>query len=116
MEKSISRHCPRCDGTGKIIGKFPIYANDVPLEKRKHTFEIKCDICISGIVDEHFPIRLALGDKLRSMRFKHNLALREFAKRFELDIYTVSRMERGCKVSDEDTAKVLVAFIILEDK
>ena len=116
MKKSVSRHCPRCDGTGKIIGRFPIYADDVPSEKRKPTIEIKCDVCINGIVDEYFPIRLALGDKLRSMRFKHNLTLREFAKRFELDMYTLSRMERGCKVSDEATAKVLIAFIILEDK
>ena len=108
MEKD--RRCPRCAGTGTITGIFPVYADHIPLEEREPVIKIPCDICENGIVDEKFSLREAEGKRLRAIRLECCLSLRDFAKRFELDVGTISGLERGKIVLAEDAVRVLAAY------
>lgn len=44
-----------------------------------------------------------IGNKLHDYRISNNLSLREFCKKYELDVVTVSKIERGCEF--ENTMK-----------
>lgn len=111
----VSRRCQRCNGSGTVVGIFPIYANHVPPEKRKRTIELTCDVCSgTGQLDEHFEERAARGLVLRKLRLSHDLSSREFAKRFKLNLVLVSDYERGKYVDEEIVTRIQTAIEELE--
>lgn len=111
----MSMKCPRCEGKKVLIGIFPVYADEVPLEKRKPFIEFPCDLCdANGEVDDKFPVRERAGQSLRNIRMRHEITLREFSKRFDIDICALSDAERGKDVPEEVRRKIVRAIDNLE--
>ena len=95
--------CPACNGEKEIVGLFPVYGDEVPREKRKPIIAVPCDFCYAkGEVDNGYPERVERGEKAKLKRLSYELTLREFCKRFDLDILLVSYYERGKKIRSKE--------------
>ncbi len=103
--------CPKCNGLGIITGMFPKYAEEFQGE-RKPYIEIKCNVCengeYSGVYDKY------LGESLRIKRLNEaNLTLREFAKKYNMDIGKISTTEQGF-ILDSNFAKEYETNLLIE--
>ena len=108
MEEMIMHRCPLCDGSGKMTGLFPIYDDCVPPEKRKPIMKLGCDICDgSGVVDDEYPVRVKEGEECRELRRAYNISLREFSILSHVDVASISGFERGKKIADKDSGRIL---------
>jgi transcriptional regulator with XRE-family HTH domain len=56
-----------------------------------------------------------LGDKIRELRIKHNLLLRQVASKLEVDTSIISKMERGERPIKQEQIAIL-ADILKADK
>lgn len=95
--------CPACDGEKEIVGLFPVYCDEVPQEQRKPIITIPCDFCYAtGEVDRGYTERFDRGERAKQKRLSYELTLREFCKKFDLDILLVSYYERGKKIRSKE--------------
>ena len=109
--------CPECNGSGETVGYFPIYAPDVPKEKRKPTIKLKCLICLGeGRVSEGYEERVKRGLRSTQIRIENDLALREFCIRFDATTVELSRYERGCELPEDTVRRIESALAIFEKK
>lgn len=106
--------CPQCSGSKKDFGIFPVYANDVPMEKRKRVIEMPCTLCNGvGTMDDEYPLRKKDGEELRKLRLKYGLSLREFANRYNVNVVALSYYERGKKIPNTDGIEISRAAMFL---
>jgi hypothetical protein len=85
-----------------------MWCEDVPQAERKPFVQIVCSLCDGiGKVDEKFLLRANRGEQFRQLRIRNRITLREFAKRFGIDIVRVSDFERG-KMVRWETYRLLV--------
>ena len=88
--------CPDCDGSGEIVGLFPVWCENVPVPERKPYVIVACSLCDGiGKVDEGFPKRKERGNQMRQTRIEHLVTLRDFSRRYGIDVVAVSNFERG---------------------
>ena len=101
------RVCPVCSGDGKLFGLFPVYAPDVPVEKRKAAIELKCDFCEgAGQVGAEAMARRERGQQHKAVRLARRIGLREYAERTGISPSMLSRYEQGIAV-DEAAIRVI---------
>ncbi len=99
--------CPNCNGLREMFGFFPVYADHVPQKDRKISIKLPCDLCdATGVIDDDYHKRLAIGESLREKRLDKELTFRDFCKKFNLSVYEVSAFERGKKLNNEITEKI----------
>jgi len=90
--------CPTCKGEKKVIGLFPVWAEDVPEEERKAFIELTCYRCKGrGEVPEEMTEWMKEGKKLRNKRIEKRILLRNAAKRLGIDVTEISEQETGTK-------------------
>ena len=88
--------CPECHGKKKILGVFPVWAEDVPQEKRLPFVVLPCYFCEGkGEVSDEVPEWIKQGKKLASSRRSHWLTLFSAARLLDIPADTLSKMERG---------------------
>lgn len=87
--------CPNCID-GNILGIFPLYSDDIPIEQRKRTIVMKCKCCLgSGTIDNERLKKIKIGEKIREKRIKEELTLREYCKKNNISVFEQSKLERG---------------------
>jgi hypothetical protein len=85
-----------CDGKGKLIGMFPVYAPHVPKEKRKPYVELECSFCEgAGVVDDAALQRREQGQACRQERLSRGMGLRAEAERLGISPVELSQREQG---------------------
>lgn len=90
--------CPLCKGKKKILGLFPVWAEDVPKEKRKPYVEVTCHQCEgNGEVPDEMTEWIKEGKKLKDKRIEKRLTLRKAAKKLGIDGSELSYQETGRK-------------------
>ena len=88
--------CPTCNGKGEMVGLFPVWAEDVPPEKRKPYSILPCYRCKGeGIVPDEMLDWMREGQTLKDRRIAKRLTLRKAAKFLDMDGCTLSEMETG---------------------
>lgn len=88
--------CPVCSGTGKLLGVFPVYAEDVPQADRKPCIEFDCMKCGgTGKVTATQLWRIAAGNLSKQERLSRDMTLREEAERLGILPSELSRLENG---------------------
>lgn len=61
--------------------------------------------------DNHFTMATQLGDKLRTLRTKQNLLLRQVAAKLDIDTSIISKMERGERPIKKEQIEPLAEFL-----
>ena len=87
--------CPNCVD-GREVGIFPIYPDDVPIEKRKRVIIMKCPCCLGkNEIDKEQLKKIEDGKKIRARRIEKNLTLREYCETNNISIHEQNKLERG---------------------
>lgn len=105
--------CPSCKGKKIEYGIFPVYAEDVPKEKRKRVIEFPCLRCNgSGKVHRDYKKWIEDGEILKDRRIEKKIVIRQAAKLWRMSPSKLSEMERGVIKPDMrihyDTIKVII--------
>ena len=88
--------CPQCKGEKEVVGIFPVYAEDVPKEKRKPVVKMPCPRCHgSGDVPEEMLEWMKKGKELKQERLDRGVGLRKEAERLGVKSSELSAVEQG---------------------
>src|SRR5688500_15713256 len=88
--------CPDCNGDGKLIGMFPVYADHVPQKDRKPFIEMVCPRCKGDkTVPDEQRQWIERGRELRQARVDAKIGLRAFCELNDVNPVDRSKIERG---------------------
>jgi len=88
--------CPTCDGKGKIVGVFPVWAENVKRKDRKPAVFIGCYRCNGdGEVPDEAETWMKMGKELREQRIAQRWTLRRASKELGIDVSVICNMEGG---------------------
>lgn len=95
MLESVNIKCPNCI-EGKILMIFPIYSDDVEIDKKDRTKMLTCSCCDGyGFITAQQLILIETGQKIRQKRIDEGFTLRDYCKKNNISIESQSKMERG---------------------